>query len=173
RSPGHALRSGPDGPRRVKRWQMTVGTAAWAFAMRSRLAAPAARGTSQRHVRSVPAQACRRAIAGPVWSGTLGAELAEKAAVVGSDPLLGEPSLAVEAEDVHEVHDDPGTGGFEAPGGRLRERACEGSFNPGLARDVLALGDDDPPPDGAVVEGRPKGPEVAGQSCVVHVEPAW
>jgi hypothetical protein len=104
-------------------------------------------------------------------SGALGAELAEKAAVVGSDPLLDDSSVVVEAEDVHEVHDDPGTGGFEAPGGRLRERLCERSFDPCLARDVLALGDDDSPPDGAVVEGRPKGPEVAGQSCVVRVEP--
>lgn len=29
-----------------------------------------------------------------------------------------------------------------------------------------------PPPDGAIVEGRPKGPEVLGQSCVIRVEPA-
>ena len=50
-------------------------------------------------------------------SGALGAELAKKAAVVGSDVLLGESSLVVEAEDVHEVHDDTSTGGFEPPGG--------------------------------------------------------
>ena len=49
-------------------------------------------------------------------SGILGAELAKKAAVVGSDVLLNESSLVVEAEDAHEVHDDTSTGGFEAPG---------------------------------------------------------
>ena len=47
----------------------------------------------------------------------LGAELAEEAAVVGCDVLFDESSLVVEAEDVHEVHDDTGTGGFEPPGG--------------------------------------------------------
>ena len=48
------------------------------------------------------------------WSGSLGAELAEEAAVVGPDELLDEPTLVVEPEDVHEVHDDA------CPGGRYR-----------------------------------------------------
>ena len=68
-------------------------------------------------LRSFPALACGCAIVGPASSGALGAELAKKAAVVGCDVLFGDSPLFVEAEDVHEVHDDTGTGGFEEPGG--------------------------------------------------------
>ena len=50
-------------------------------------------------------------------SGTCGAELAKNAALVGSDVLLDESSLVVEAENAYEVHYDTSTGGFEPPGG--------------------------------------------------------
>ena len=129
---------------------MTARMIFWVFAARPGLATPAGAVylTAAWSGRSGGACGCT-ASSLRRGSGALGAELAEKAAVAGSGPLLGESSVAVEAEDVHGVHDDPGTGGFEAPGGRLRERLCERSFDPCLARDVLALGDDDSPPDGA------------------------
>lgn len=44
-------------------------------------------------------------------------QVREALARVGSDVLLEESSLVVEAEDVHEVHYDTSTGGVEAPGG--------------------------------------------------------
>jgi hypothetical protein len=62
----------------------------------------------------VPGCCCRRS---EVVSGSLGAELAEEAAVVGPDELLDESTLVVEPEDVHEVHDDAGTGGLHLAGG--------------------------------------------------------
>jgi hypothetical protein len=106
-----------EGRRRVERWQVRARMIAGAFAARSGLATPA-RCISQVAWSGRCDSGCGGASSSlRRGSGALGAELAEEAAVVGSDPLLGDSSLVVEAEDVHEVHDDPGAGGFEAPGG--------------------------------------------------------
>ena len=61
--------------------------------------------------------------------------------------------------------------GSSRPAGDCVSGRANVSFDPGSTRDVVALGDDDSASDGAVVEGRPEGSEVLGQSRVVRVEP--
>src|SRR5699024_9726421 len=84
------------------------------------------------------------------------AELAQEASVVGSDVLLDQPTLVVEPEDVHQIHDEALARGLDRPDRRLRERAYERALDPGLAGDVVTLCDDDAAPDPAVVEGGPQ-----------------
>jgi len=50
------------------------------------------------------------------------------------------------------------------------ERGREGALDPGLAGDTVALGDDDSPPDGPVLEGGADRLKVLGEPCVVAVE---
>jgi len=89
-------------------------------------------------------------------SAPLGSELAEHAAIVGLDPLIGEAPLVVVAEDVGQLEDHPLAVRRQKPDRRVREVANEGPGDGRLAGDVVVLYDDDAPLDCQVVERGPQ-----------------
>jgi sugar diacid utilization regulator len=102
--------------------------------------------------------------------GAFCSQLAQEAAVVGPDELLDQAAMAVELEDVDEVHDDARSVGLKRACGRVCERADERAFNPCLARHGVSVDNDDAAADAAVIEGVAHRLEVFGQACVVGVE---
>jgi hypothetical protein len=121
---------------------------------------PWRRGCGRRVVlrrRAVPT-APQRSVSAP-----LGTQLTQDTAVVGLDPLFGEVTVVVAAEDIDQLEHDQVPGRGERSDGAVRELTDEPAGDRGLARDVVPLDDDDAAGDGEVVEGGSQRREVGSR----------
>src|SRR5919106_4910600 len=104
-------------------------------------------------------------------SAPLGAELSQKAPIIGADPLLDETSPLIEPKDVHQVPHDALAVRSERPDRRLCELPDEGALDPRLTGNMETFDHDDAATNRSIVERRTDRPEVVGKAGVVGLEP--